>query len=351
MTTPSPPRWTSSARSDPIRCGTPRHPLVLIRQNGVPGTRLPDSHSSPPHPRLSPTPPPAVPGVNSHARPQPDRDPEDPPREGHPTRPARRRRSTTARSRPTSWSSWSRSPRVSDNITVERRDDDDRRPSFAINRVGTDVSVRFAGIPLGHEFTSLVLALLQVGGHPSTASAETVRQIEELDGDYHFETYFSLSCQNCPDVVQALNLMSVLNPRITHTAIDGALFQDEVDDRGVMAVPYVLLNGEPFDQGRMTLEQIVAKLDTGSSAEREAAKDRREGPVRGARRGRRSRRSLGGDLRRPEGHPHRHRRGAIRRPGARHHGDRELRLGALHRRPERSRPRSSSTSRSTTSTS
>ena len=160
---------------------------------------------------------------------------------------------------------------LSDNITVERRDDDDRRPSFAINRVGTDVSVRFAGIPLGHEFTSLVLALLQVGGHPSTASAETVRQIEELDGDYHFETYFSLSCQNCPDVVQALNLMSVLNPRITHTAIDGALFQDEVDERGVMAVPYVLLNGEPFDQGRMTLEQIVAKLDTGS-AEREAAR-------------------------------------------------------------------------------
>ncbi|MFI5044062.1 MAG: alkyl hydroperoxide reductase subunit F [Acidimicrobiales bacterium] len=160
---------------------------------------------------------------------------------------------------------------LSDNITVERRDDDDRRPSFAIDRVGTDVSVRFAGIPLGHEFTSLVLALLQVGGHPSTASAETVRQITELDGEYHFETYFSLSCQNCPDVVQALNLMSVLNPNITHTAIDGALFQDEVDERGVMAVPYVLLNGETFDQGRMTLEQIVAKLDTGSAA-REAAR-------------------------------------------------------------------------------
>ena len=116
-------------------------------------------------------------------------------------------------------------------------------------RVGTDVSVRFAGIPMGHEFTSLVLALLQVGGHPSTAAAEVIEQIRDLEGDYHFETYFSLSCQNCPDVVQALNLMSVLNPNINHTAIDGALFQDEVDERQVMAVPTVFLNGELFDPG------------------------------------------------------------------------------------------------------
>jgi len=165
---------------------------------------------------------------------------------------------------------------MSDRITVDRRDDGERRPSFAINRVGTDVSVRFAGIPMGHEFTSLVLALLQVGGHPSTASAETVAQIESLDGEYRFETFFSLSCQNCPDVVQALNLMSVLNPNISHVAIDGALFQDEVDARKVMAVPTVFLDGEVFDQGRMSLEQIVAKLDTGSAArdvERLAAKD------------------------------------------------------------------------------
>ena len=154
---------------------------------------------------------------------------------------------------------------LSDRISVARRDDDARRPSFAITRVGTDVSVRFAGIPLGHELSSFVLALLQVGGHPSTASPEVVEQVQELVGEYHFETYFSLSCQNCPDVVQALNLMSVLNPNITHTAIDGALFQDEVEARQVMAVPNVFLNGEPFDQGRMTLEQIVAKLDTGSA--------------------------------------------------------------------------------------
>ncbi|HEY9555926.1 MAG TPA: alkyl hydroperoxide reductase subunit F [Acidimicrobiales bacterium] len=158
---------------------------------------------------------------------------------------------------------------MSDDITVVRRDDDERRPSFAIQRVGTDISVRFAGIPMGHEFTSLVLALLQVGGHPSKATAELIEAVQDLDAEYHFETYFSLSCQNCPDVVQALNLMSVLNPKISHVAIDGALFQDEVDERKVMAVPTVFMNGELFDSGRMTLEQIVGKLDT-SSAERAA---------------------------------------------------------------------------------
>jgi alkyl hydroperoxide reductase subunit F len=160
---------------------------------------------------------------------------------------------------------------LSDKISLVRRDDEARKPSFAINRVGTDVSVRFAGIPLGHEFTSLVLALLQVGGHPSKAATETIEQVRNLDGDFRFETYFSLSCQNCPDVVQALNLMSVLNPRIRHVAIDGALYQDEVEARQVMSVPTVFLNGELFDQGRMSLEQIVAKLDTGST-EREAEK-------------------------------------------------------------------------------
>jgi alkyl hydroperoxide reductase subunit F len=160
---------------------------------------------------------------------------------------------------------------LSDRLTVVRRDDDERRPSFSIDRVGTDISVRFAGIPMGHEFTSLVLALLQVGGHPPNASAETVRAIEDLDGEYRFETFLSLSCQNCPDVVQALNAMSVLNPKISHVAIDGALFQEEVDARGIKAVPTVFLNGEPFGQGRMTLEEIVAKLDSGV-AEREAEK-------------------------------------------------------------------------------
>ncbi|MBW8366462.1 MAG: alkyl hydroperoxide reductase subunit F [Arenimonas sp.] len=153
---------------------------------------------------------------------------------------------------------------LSGKIRLERRDDDVRKPSFAIQRVGSDIGVRFAGLPMGHEFTSLVLALLQVGGHPSKASQEVIEQVQALDGDYVFESYFSLSCQNCPDVVQALNLMSVLNPRIKHVAIDGALFQAEVDSRQVMAVPSVFLNGQLFDQGRMSIEQIVAKLDVGA---------------------------------------------------------------------------------------
>ena len=158
---------------------------------------------------------------------------------------------------------------LSPNVTARRADDDERRPSFAVRRAGTDVAVRFAGIPLGHEFTSLVLALLQVGGHPSTTAPELLQQVRDLRGRHHFETYFSLSCQNCPDVVQALNLMSVLNPGITHTAIDGALFQEEAAARGVLAVPTVFRDGEPFGQGRMTLEEIVARLDT-SAADREA---------------------------------------------------------------------------------
>lgn len=164
---------------------------------------------------------------------------------------------------------------LSDKVSVTTGDDD-RTPSFLIRRAGTDIGVRFAGLPMGHEFTSLVLALLQVGGHPSKAAQDLIEQVVALDGDYHFETYFSLSCANCPDVVQALNLMAVLNPRVTHIAIDGALFQDEVASRKVMAVPTVFLNGEPFGQGRMELEQIVAKLDTGASAraaEKIGAKD------------------------------------------------------------------------------
>ena len=160
---------------------------------------------------------------------------------------------------------------LSNLIEVRRADDDARRPSFLIQRVGTDVGVRFAGIPLGHEFTSLVLALLQVGGHPPKISEQQVRQIAALEGEHRFETYYSLSCQNCPDVVQALNTISVLNPRIRHVAIDGALNQAEVESRQIMAVPSVYSNGTLFGQGRMSLEQILAKLDSGAAARAAAA--------------------------------------------------------------------------------
>ncbi|SHM40877.1 alkyl hydroperoxide reductase subunit F [Vreelandella subglaciescola] len=160
---------------------------------------------------------------------------------------------------------------LSDKITLSTDGNDPRTPSFAINRPGEDTGVVFAGIPMGHEFTSLVLALLQVGGHPPKASDETLEQIKSLDREMVFETYFSLSCQNCPDVVQALNLLAIYNPNIRHVAIDGALFKPEVDEREIMSVPSVYLNGEPFDQGRMSLEQILAKVDTGA-VEREAHK-------------------------------------------------------------------------------
>ncbi|QZI73216.1 alkyl hydroperoxide reductase subunit F [Pseudomonas protegens] len=160
---------------------------------------------------------------------------------------------------------------LSNQITLLDNGTDGRKPSFSLNRPGSDISLRFAGIPMGHEFTSLVLALLQVGGHPSKASAEVIEQIRSLKGEFNFETYFSLSCQNCPDVVQALNLMAVLNPNIRHVAIDGALFQAEVDERKVMAVPSVYLNGVNFGQGRMGLEEILAKLDSGA-VEKQAQK-------------------------------------------------------------------------------
>jgi alkyl hydroperoxide reductase subunit F len=155
---------------------------------------------------------------------------------------------------------------LSDRITVRRDGTETRRPAFGIRPVGGETRVTFAGIPLGHEFTSLVLALLQVGGYPPKVEQDTIDQAKSLTGDFHFETYFSLSCQNCPDVVQALNLLAVVNPRVKHVAIDGALFQAEVESRQIMAVPTVMLNGQPFGQGRMDLAQILAKLDTGAAA-------------------------------------------------------------------------------------
>ena len=156
---------------------------------------------------------------------------------------------------------------MSDKISLaERSDSNERKPSFTINRSGTDISVRFAGIPMGHEFTSLVLALLQVGGHTIKLDESVIEQIRNLEGDFKFETYFSLSCQNCPDVVQALNVMSIINPRIQHVAIDGALFQDEVDARQIMSVPTMFLNGEVFGQGRSSVEEILSRLDTGAAA-------------------------------------------------------------------------------------
>jgi len=165
---------------------------------------------------------------------------------------------------------------MSDKITLTN-EDDARKPSFAVKRAAShkdanqSVGVRFAGIPMGHEFTSLVLALLHTGSHPIKLDAEKVAQIAAIEGTFHFETYISLSCHNCPDVVQAMNMMAVLNPNITHVMIDGALYQDEVKTREIMSVPTIYLNGEVFGAGRMELDEILLKIDTGAAA-REAKK-------------------------------------------------------------------------------
>ncbi|MBM7601414.1 alkyl hydroperoxide reductase subunit F [Virgibacillus halotolerans] len=149
----------------------------------------------------------------------------------------------------------------------------ERTPSFSVNRVDEDTGITFAGIPLGHEFTSLVLALLQVSGRAPKVDQKFIDQIKGIEGTYHFESYISLSCQNCPDVVQALNVMSVLNPSITHTMIDGAAFKEEAESKNIMAVPTVFLNGDSFGGGRMTLEEILAKMGNAPDASEFEDKD------------------------------------------------------------------------------
>ncbi|RYF14203.1 MAG: alkyl hydroperoxide reductase subunit F [Comamonadaceae bacterium] len=159
---------------------------------------------------------------------------------------------------------------------TETRGGPARTPSFQINRPGQNTGPRFAGLPMGHEFTSLVLALLQMGGYPPKVDEAVLQQIRALPGDYEFEIYVSLTCHNCPDVVQALNLMAAQNPRVQVTMIDGAIFQDEVNQRQIMAVPTVFLNGTHFGQGRMTLEEILGKLDTAGAARQAEALSAKE---------------------------------------------------------------------------
>ena len=148
-----------------------------------------------------------------------------------------------------------------------------RTPSFSVNRPNEDSGIVFAGVPLGHEFTSLVMALLQVSGRAPKVDQKVIDQVKNIQGEYRFESYISLSCHNCPDVVQALNIMSVLNPNITHTMIDGAAFKEEVESKDIMAVPTVFLNGEPFGSGRMTIDEILAKLGSGPDASEFANKE------------------------------------------------------------------------------
>ncbi|MBK7648386.1 MAG: alkyl hydroperoxide reductase subunit F [Betaproteobacteria bacterium] len=155
---------------------------------------------------------------------------------------------------------------LSDKVSLREDGTAALRPSFAIGQPGEAARITFAGIPMGHEFTSLVLALLQTGGHPPKVDASVIEAIKALPGTFNFETFVSLSCHNCPDVVQALNLMAVLNPGVTSTMIDGGMFQGEVERRKIMAVPTMFLNDAEFGAGRMTIEEIIAKVDTGAAA-------------------------------------------------------------------------------------
>lgn len=158
---------------------------------------------------------------------------------------------------------------LSNKVSLRQNGNAQLTPSFSVGPLGASARIQFAGIPMGHEFTSLILALLHSGGHPPKVDAKTIEQIKAIDAPFHFEVFVSLSCHNCPDVVQAVNLMAAQNPNITATMIDGALFQSEVEKRKIMAVPTLFVNGEHFGQGRMTLEEIIAKVDTGA-AERDA---------------------------------------------------------------------------------
>jgi alkyl hydroperoxide reductase subunit F len=170
---------------------------------------------------------------------------------------------------------------LSDKVTLDTSGNDARKPSFAVVREGETQGVRFAGLPLGHEFTSLVLALLWTGGHPPKVEPEVIDSIKGLNpvagGDFNFEVYMSLSCHNCPDVVQALALMAIVNPKVKTVVIEGGAFQKEVEERQIMAVPMVFLNGQVFGSGRMSVEEIVAKLDTNAAA-RDAAKMNEKAP-------------------------------------------------------------------------
>ncbi len=153
-------------------------------------------------------------------------------------------------------------------VVVAEEREGERVPSFGVHRPGEAPRIRFAGLPLGHELSSLILALLHVGGHPPKEPDGVLERVRGLEGEFRFETYFSVSCQNCPEVVQAFNLMAALNPNVSHVAIDGASFPEEVEARQVMAVPTFFLNGELFGQGRSELTELLDRVDEAGAARR-----------------------------------------------------------------------------------
>ncbi len=133
---------------------------------------------------------------------------------------------------------------------------------FSILKNGNDTGIIFRGIPNGHEFTSLLLAILNSDGKGKNLPDEFIQnRVKSLKGNIHLTTYVSLTCTNCPDIVQALNVMAILNPNIKHEMVDGALFQDEVDALKLQGVPAVFADGELLHVGRGEFGELLSKLE------------------------------------------------------------------------------------------
>ena len=167
----------------------------------------------------------------------------------------------------------------SELLSVEKTETGDGRLEFSIVKDGADTGITFRGIPGGHEFTSLLLALLNADGLGKNLPDDTVAaRIRALYGPLRLRTYMSLSCTNCPDVVQALNVIALLNPRVSHEIVDGALWQDEVDRLGIQGVPTVFADDGLLHVGRGDLGTLLRKIEDkyGSRADSAAEPLRRE---------------------------------------------------------------------------
>ncbi len=156
---------------------------------------------------------------------------------------------------------------TTDKINFDAEATDDSLPSAISFKVvshidgeAADTGIVFSGIPGGHEFTSLILAILQAGGHTLKLDDGIQKLVKRFNKPLQFQTYVSLSCHSCPEVVQALNQFALLNDGISNEMIDGALFQEQVEANKIQGVPAVFLNGKPFANGLIDTAKLIGKL-------------------------------------------------------------------------------------------
>jgi alkyl hydroperoxide reductase subunit F len=150
---------------------------------------------------------------------------------------------------------------VSENLIFIERDDHLRSPiTFYLEIEGKNNGIHFSGIPSGHEFNSLILALLQSSGTALKLDSTLTKMVQKITEKLHFEVFISLNCHNCPDVVQSLNQFAILNENISSEMIDGGLFKTLIDERNIQGVPSVYLNGKLFANGKIDTAQLVDKL-------------------------------------------------------------------------------------------